>query len=238
MPSASDPLDKNTKLWARGNPKLRNVEITGGELRNMESISTDAISVPGGRPGATPALFQDVTARDYLFSDDSNVYTTKNISLDVAKQGGISDPGFNIVGGGIRAYQFANNKDEELFLTFQMPNNYREGATVLKSVTWIADGATTGVIRWGLECFWTNTGEATTTPATLYINAVAPGVDQEVVRSSFPNISGTGKEKGSVFVCRLFRHATSGTDTYVGAPWGVETCIHFMIDAVGGASCE
>lgn len=211
--------------------------IVGGTIRNVDSISTDSITAPPGRPSEGIAEFQDVYAKTYNVALDTLVYETRNTSLDVAKRGGISDPSFNVIVGGVRAYQFANNKDEELFLTFKMPNNYLEGQAIQKSLAWIADGATTGVMRWGIECFWENEGDQITSATTIYVNQTAPGVDKQIMRAIFPSVEGTGKEIGSEIVCRIFRDATSGTDVYTGSPWGLDVCIDYPIAGLGGELC-
>ena len=215
-----------------------NSAIEGGTISNADSISTDSITAPPGRPSEGVAEFQDVYARTYNVALDTLLYETRSVSLDVAKQGGISDPAFNVIVGGIRAYQFANNKDDELFLTFKMPNNYLEGRGITKALGWVADGATTGVVRWGLECFWENEGDQITTATTIYVNQTAPGVDKQVVRAIFPSMDGMGKETGSEIACRVFRDATSGTDTYTGEPWGLGVCMHYPIAGLGGDGCE
>ena len=135
---------------------------------------------------------------------------------------------------GVFTYLFANNLEEELYFTAQLPHSYWEGTDIYPHVHFIPTTSATGTVLWGLEYTWTN-GNAIF-PTTNIIEATGTVGASDTLRmlmADFPTITGTGKLISSMLICRIFRNGTSGSDTYEADVGLLEIDFHYQLQGNG-----
>jgi hypothetical protein len=118
----------------------------------------------------------------------------------------------------------------------QLPHSYAEGEDIEIHIHWAPIGAGAGNVKWGVDYFWLNTGEAAGAPATITTGDVAvPGVAWQSMYSDFaPVLIGTGKRISSMIVFRVFRQA-AGAGEYGARAAMLEVDAHFPMDSLGSA---
>lgn len=144
------------------------------------------------------------------------------------KTGGVKDPGFDVILDGLRSYAFSHNTEEEVFFSTQLLHGYEAGSDLEPHVHWLPVNADTGTVRWGLEYAWVNRGSVVPSSTTIYSEVATPGVAFQHISSPFPRISGTGKTKSSMLICRFFRDAGHANDTYGSDASVLEFDFHFL----------
>lgn len=103
---------------------------------------------------------------------------------------------------------------EQLFGGTELPHAWKVGTDIYPHLHWSATTADAGNVKWQLSYQWLNNGDTAGTDTTVSVTQAAPAVAWKVQRADFPAISGTGKNKGSQLMLRLFRDPTDGADTY------------------------
>lgn len=159
------------------------------------------------------------------------------------KLGGAKDPSFGqwITDGlgsqGVYTYFFGSGIEEEVFITVQMPHAWLEGSEIKPHVHWFPVANFSGTVVWGLEYLVLPPREiaapgTTTTVASEAITAGPGLVDQHLI-TGFPAIDMTDNPVSTILLFRLYRDATSPSDTY-GADTGfLEFDIHYLSDSIG-----
>ena len=91
-----------------------------------------------------------------------------------------------------------------------------------------------GNVVWGLE-YWVHNFEtpAALTTTVITVTAPAPGVKWQEAIHSFPPIPGTNLRESTVLLCRVFRQAASGSDTYASDAIGLSLDFHYQIEKPG-----
>lgn len=119
----------------------------------------------------------------------------------------------------------------------QLPHSYAEGRNIDLHIHWTPIDANAGNVRWGVDYFWLNTGDAAGVPTTITTGDVAvPGVAWQTVYSDFaPVLTGTGKLISSMIVFRVFRQA-AGAGEYGSRAALLEVDAHFPMDSLGSAA--
>jgi len=159
--------------------------------------------------------------------DDLMIYpdaTTKGGSKPPAWGGSTSTAFIKNAAGtsqGVFLWMFSASTEQELYFTVQIPHGYKVGSNILPHVHWTTKAGTpSGTdVQWGLEYTVAAIGSNFPTTTTIVTNTViAPigtpsGTGQHLI-SSFPAISGTGLGISTVLICRLYRDATNGNDTF------------------------
>lgn len=146
---------------------------------------------------------------------------------------------------GIFQWAFSPNIEEELNFSITINQGYVAGTNILPVVHWSPNG--TGGLnefaQWGLEYAWENIDAVwdfstiATTDASAAGTATTSG-DATMLAfknyaSEFPAIDGTGMERHSILVGRIFRDATDGDDDYANDAFGLLLDIHITIDQPG-----
>lgn len=155
------------------------------------------------------------------------------------RAGGAGVPGFaqikdnGAASTGVFAFHFDDTAEEYLFFGFQIPHAYKEGTDIYFHVHWAPTNANVGTVRWGLEYTWANQAAVMANTVLVYINQAVNNEDDKHIRTDFAAISGAGKTISSMLMCRVFRHAGDGADTYVGDAALLEVDIHYERDTMG-----
>jgi hypothetical protein len=167
------------------------------------------------------------------------VWEDLRVSLETAKPGATKVPGFEKVrddgagSTGVYAYHFDDSTIEEVFFEVQLPHAYKQYSPISPHIHWLPKGTGTGVVRWGLEYSFTNIGEVFPTTSIIYAENAGSGSAYMHQIGEFSTILCPDKKISSVMLCRLFRDASHGNDTYTGDAVGLTFDIHIQLDTNG-----
>ena len=160
-----------------------------------------------------------------------------NVSLLETK--GIDGPGVNDIidtgaGPGLYIYWFDKDKEEELFFTVQMPHGWLEGSDIKPHVHWVANSGT-GNVEWALEYTWANVNSFfnTTTSNVTGYTPISDYADYKHMLTSLGDMNGSDKTLSSIIICRIFRKATSGNDSFSADAGLLQIDFHYQIDSDG-----
>ena len=158
-----------------------------------------------------------------------------NFSAGNLKPGGTA-PTWSSIVGGLYGYVFGASTVDELHGCEEILHDYKEGSDITPHIHWSPLTTNTGNVRWGLEYSWVNRSAVGTATTTIYVEQAATGVVGTHQVISLPTISGTGKEMGSYFCCRIFRDGTHVNDTFTGGAFMPQFGIHYEKDTLGSRS--
>lgn len=166
--------------------------------------------------------------------DDLRVSMT-NVKLAAANQPTWSLFKDNGAGsGGVYAYSFSASVMNEVFFEVQMPHGWKEGTAISPHLHWAPATTNTGDALWRLE--YTKVTINGTFGNTTIINGLDAGdgtAFKHQLNAVFPDIDMTGDLISTVLLCRLFRDAGDGTDTFTGAGFALSFDFHYQQDAFG-----
>jgi hypothetical protein len=178
--------------------------------------------------------------------DDIMVFpdaTTRGKS-NIPVWGGPSETAFKKNGAntsqGVFLWMFSATSEQELYFTVQLPHGYKLESPVYPHVHWTtASGTPSGTnVVWGLEYAAIAIGGNFPTTTTLTSNTVIAaigtpsGIGQHLV-TTLGTISGTNLGISSILVCRLFRAAANGNDTFGNEVGLLGFDIHYEKDTQG-----
>lgn len=141
---------------------------------------------------------------------------------------------------GVYLFMFSPSTEQELFFTLQIPHGYKVGSTLYPHVHWTTSTGTpsgTNVV-WGLEYTITNIGGSYGNTNIITSNTVIPsigtpsGTGQHLI-TPLGTISGSGLGISAIFVCRLFRAANNGSDTFGNDVGLLGIDVHYEKDTEG-----
>jgi hypothetical protein len=135
---------------------------------------------------------------------------------------------------GVFLFFFANNREEELYFTVQMPHSYEEGSTLYPHVHFVTNSAVAGDVTWGLEYTWANVNDnfGNTTLITSSITIPANTGNKQYVMDIGTGIVGTGKLISSMLICRVYRPS----DTYNASVGLIEIDFHYQMCGMGSGT--
>lgn len=114
----------------------------------------------------------------------------------------------------------------------ELPHRWKLGSPITFHAHCYPTTTNTGVIRLGLEYFFTQEGVATTTSTTIYVEVAASGTAWAKQTIDFAAIT-PPSELGTQFHFRFFRDGANANDTYTGVI-GISTIgYHFESDELG-----
>ena len=170
-----------------------------------------------------------------------DLYTSVSLPLATGKVPASGAPGFDVYRDSLRAYAFNDASTEEIYLSFTLPHDFKDGGDFHLDVHWSPGNNTdTGTVRWGIE--WVAAVRNTTTGAgsdllsanttITYIEQAGTGTAYEhlVAEVADPGITITGAEPDMVIMARVFRDATHANDTYNADAVGILLDAHYQID--------
>ena len=189
---------------------------------DVGNASTASITLSGASP---------ITLTDTVWED-------LRVPMTAVKAAGVRDPGFikfkddGAASTGVFAHHFDKSAEEELFFSAQMSHMWKEGTDLKPHVHWAPSDSGAGNVGWGLACTWDNISGTYGNTTITTVTAAAGGVADKHILSSFPDISGSGKTFSSMLVCRVFRSAAVGADTYDDDAALLELDFHYEIDKI------
>ncbi len=141
---------------------------------------------------------------------------------------------------GVFLNMFSATTEQELYFVVQMPHKYKVGTTLYPHVHWTTvTGTPTGTnVVWGLEYTVTAFGGSYPNTTTLTANSViAPigtptGTGQHLI-TSLGTINGSGIGISTILVCRIYRVAADGGDTFANETGLLGIDFHYEIDTEG-----
>lgn len=175
---------------------------------------------------------------DPVVSTENALWDDLQVSL-IKAQTGPSAPSLSTFRNGLKLYSFNKNTDQELLFDLQLPHTWLAGSQLRPHIHWSpGNNATTDVVRWGLEYSWANavTG-AFPASTTIYVEQAAAGTAYQHQIAQFPAVTGTGFKLSSILVCRLFRDADNGADTFDADAFAVSFDVH-ILNSTGGSTAE
>ncbi|HRZ96759.1 MAG TPA: hypothetical protein P5084_04325 [Paludibacter sp.] len=125
---------------------------------------------------------------------------------------------------GVYLWIFDKSQEQEVYFTIQIPHSYKLGTTLKPHVHWTTLAITpSNNVVWGLEYTIMKIGGTFSSTSTILtsntiISTITPtGTKQHLITSLGDIVSGTAPNDidiSTVLVCRLFRKAADGLDTF------------------------
>lgn len=109
---------------------------------------------------------------------------------------------------------FDATTEQSLFYLVQLPHTWQETTEIEPHVHWVATDANSGNVVWGLEYTRADVGDAFGNTTLVTVTDAASGVAYEHQVASFSNISPSDHHISHVWICRVYRDADNGSDTY------------------------
>lgn len=185
-----------------------------------------------------------------VFNGDATVYSDIMVFPDATTRGSSNPPTWGGQGGaffknngsgsqGVFLWMFDKSTEQELYFTVQIPHSYKLGTTLYPHIHWTTkSGTPTGTdVVWGLEYTAVAIGGTFVNTTVLTANSVIPsitpsGTGQHLI-TSFGTIPGTNLGISSILICRVFRLAGSGSDTFDNETGLLGVDFHYQMDTDG-----
>ena len=137
---------------------------------------------------------------------------------------------------GVSAWAFDNSIEQSLYYNVMVPYDWNEGSSIEVAIRWAPLTAGAGDVVWKLEFGWQNLDTAFTTTSEISVTDTAAGVAKQHQEASFGLIPGTGLERGSLGVVRIFRDATNVADTLATDAFALFTYFKYQASQYGADS--
>jgi hypothetical protein len=212
----------------------------------------------------TPIFGQEVTINSNLkvesdgtlvYANAATVWGDLNVYPDATSRGSSNPPVWggqaatafkkNAAGTsqGVFLWMFSATTEQELYFTIQLPHSYKHGSDLFPHVHWTtATGTPSSTnVTWGLEYSVISIGGNFPTTESLTSSTIISGIPtitgtgQHLI-TALGTISGTGMNISTVLVCRVYRAAANGTDTFANEAGFLGFDIHYEQDTQGSRS--
>ncbi len=131
-------------------------------------------------------------------------------------------------------YQGVEVNEQEVSFVAQLPHSWVEGSMVDVHVHWTPDNAETASVRWGLEYEWINYDGSVSATTTIHADQAISGSADDLFKTDFPMIDGTGKTISSLILGRLFRNSSDVADDASSTTARLlELDFHYEINTMG-----
>jgi hypothetical protein len=154
--------------------------------------------------------------------------------LSAGKAVGANAPTWATFRDGLSAYRFDAGTMNEIWVTFHVKHDYREGTNVYPHIHWAPNTTSTGVVRWGFEYSVQKGHQQGAFPAstTVYVNDTISANSQYMHRVAevADGDAFDALEADSLILMRIFRDAADAADTFPDAVFGLTADIHFQGD--------
>lgn len=143
-------------------------------------------------------------------------------------------PDFGTFISNTKTFLFDPASEESVHFSVQMPHGWVLSTNIEPHVHWTPTSSNTGTVVWGLEC---TTGAISGTfgvPDILTVAQAANGTAYYHHYADFDELDMSSVDTVSaMLICRLFRDADAGPDTYTGDAALLETDFHYLMDTLG-----
>ncbi len=237
-------------------------EFTGINIPGVGITYGHGASLPSSEGWAKGARFLDtVTGAKYYnngtlttaswsetVSLTDTVWDDLRVPLSATRRGGSRYPGFGKLkddgdsSQGVFCEWFDDGNEEELYFACQLPHGYKYGTDLHAHIHWTpaANGTAGENVTWGLEYTVSSIDSAFGDTATLTSSTRSGGDAASGPIASKHYLTELGAIDGSsissvsaMLICRLYRDATSETDTYDDDAGVLEFDFHYQIDQPG-----
>jgi len=134
---------------------------------------------------------------------------------------------------------FDATNDEWVYYEWEVPENYYAGSDFKIRFYWAPTDANTGDVVWGIEYTIVtpeNDEVLTVATTTATVTDSTQSLANELLRTDFITIPGTGVQPGDIISMRVYRDADNATDTYGVDAALVHLGLYFKIDRNGVAT--
>jgi len=191
------------------------------------TIADGVIQVPGSS--------DDLVANAFVQSSTTK-YESIWIPSTSVRLHNTSPPGeTDIWSGAYRALAFDPDTEESVFTEILIPRAYVEGQALRVAVHVVPADNGSGVIRFGFEYRKANINDAFSSTSTVLMNVTMQGITDRHYRTSDTYITGSTMDRNLVLAGRLYRDATSGTDSYANDAYLLGLEIRIPVDRIGAA---
>ena len=156
----------------------------------------------------------------------------QNTRINAAK----SEPSFEAWIDGIHAYHFdaANDADESLHFSIQIPHDWAEGTNLRPHLHWAPKTTNTGNVVWEIEYIAAKLdGTFPASATTLEVTTAADGTANKHQLVKFGDIDASELKISSMIHFRLTRLGDDGSDTFTGDAVACEFDAHYQRDSNG-----
>lgn len=206
------------------------VNLGGSSLDNVSSLSFDGsgiISTLSGNLTLSPAS-EEV--------EWTSVWQEQRAHITQFYKPGVNYPGEGEIGV-TPVLLFSAANDEWVYYEWAVPDNYDIGSDFKIRFTWAPTDTSTGDVVWAIEytIVTPNDNETLTTATTTKtVTDSAEGIADELLRTDFIIIPGTGVQPKDTISMRVYRDADA--DDYGADAALVHLGLYFQIDRNGVAS--
>ncbi len=248
--------DTGTAIEFVNTPKFTNTDQTN--LNNATDV-TQVIGLQGDGISADAVATTLLVVGDSEYDNSTTIdeagfptfwgtaknYQSVSISMLEAKTVGVNDPDLvkykdnGSSSTGVYAYAFGDGAEEELVFSVDVPRQYTESSDVGVNFNWVSavDGTAGLNVAWGIEYTWTNRSELFGNTSIASVSDRVPSDTQiakdTLYRTEVDVIDGVGKDINSTLLCRVFRDASSGLDTFTSDALLLSVDFHFACNSVG-----
>lgn len=203
------------------------------------SVALEFLRRSKGDPAISALTVQDLVDLGYA-SLDANTLTRiegwGDITADLGsgKVAGANQPTWSTFRDGIQAYQFSATTMKELWITFHVDHDYKDGSSVYPHVHWSPNTTSTGTVRWGFEYTVAKGHDQAAFPAsvTVYVETTISSNKQyqHIISEVVDNDAFNAFEPDTLILMRVFRDAGHVNDTFPDAVHAFTADIHFQGD--------
>ena len=202
---------------------LSGLTVTAGQINYATSFPASAAyavsagySASAGSVGLTTAMWNDI------IMPGANLGAGVSVPDLVTLTDNIMVRGFN-----------GTATMEQLFGTFEMEHDYKEGTDLRPHIHWCPSTTHTGDAVWNLEYSYSATGGVFSTATTITATGTASGVANTHLKKEFSVIAGSGISVGDILCFRLYRDPATAADTYSADALLLNLGIHYQSSSIG-----
>jgi len=190
------------------------------------AVIVNLLNEPNGIAGLTELRFLDPSIRfdgqdtPILGSNEEYLWRAEHIDFVPRSTSGGNYPSYGAVIGNIQGLRFHQSTMNQVMCNFHVNHDIALGTKIYPFINWMPLSNQSGAVRWGIE-YTVAKGQrqqAFHNPVTVYITTVIPTNSNNVHMvsevSELDAIPSTNIEPGSVIKMRVFRDASSPTDSY------------------------
>jgi hypothetical protein len=146
-------------------------------------------------------------------------------------RGGVSVPNFSVFQNGVYQLLFINTQSDEVYGSFEIPHDYKEGTDLQPHIHWSPNSTNTGNCVWDFEYTIVNAnGTFGATTTTTITQAGSGTINKHQLANTAAVISGSGIKVGAICVFRLARPTG---DAFTGDAFLHSVGVHYQIDTMG-----
>lgn len=144
---------------------------------------------------------------------------------------GASAPDMVTLTGNILARGFDGGvTTEQLYGSFEMQHDYKEGTDIRPHIHWCPADTSTGEVVWNMEYSVIPVSGTAGTATTLTVTSTANGTQNSHTKKEFGIVSGS-MQVGTIMAFRVYRDPT--LDTYTGDSILLDMGLHYEVSSLG-----